>query len=86
MTRVQKNGDICHSPALKYAFLVNQLPELVVRDALKIGRHDDGRSKLTPMSQNTNDRGWFVVVKTRLTTKRKRECEKRGDYIYIVRG
>jgi hypothetical protein len=48
MTRVQKNGDICHSPALKYAFLVNQLPELVVRDALKIGRHDDGRSKLTP--------------------------------------
>jgi hypothetical protein len=38
------------------------------------------------LSQNTNDRGWFVVVKTRLTTKRKRKCKRRGDYIYVARG
>jgi hypothetical protein len=38
------------------------------------------------MSRNTNDRGWFVVVKTRLTTKRKRKCKGRGDYIHIVKG
>jgi hypothetical protein len=38
------------------------------------------------MSRNANDRGWFVKVKTRLTTKRKEECEKRRDYIYIAKG
>jgi hypothetical protein len=38
------------------------------------------------MSQNTNNQGWFVKVKTRLTTKRKRECKGRGDYIYVARG
>jgi hypothetical protein len=38
------------------------------------------------MSQNANDRGWFVIVKTRLTTKGRGECEGRGDYIYVVRG
>jgi hypothetical protein len=38
------------------------------------------------MSQNTNDQGRFVVIKTRLITKRKRECERRGDYIYVARG
>jgi hypothetical protein len=38
------------------------------------------------MSQNANDQGRFVIIKTRLTTKRKRECKKKGDYIHIVRG
>jgi hypothetical protein len=38
------------------------------------------------MSQNTNDRGWFVIIKTRLTIKRKKECKERGDYIYVARG
>jgi hypothetical protein len=38
------------------------------------------------ISQNTNDQGWFVVIKTRLTTKGKEECKGRGDYIYVVRG
>jgi hypothetical protein len=38
------------------------------------------------MSQNANDRGWFVKIKTKLTTKRKEECKKREDYIYVVRG
>jgi hypothetical protein len=38
------------------------------------------------MSQNANDQGWFVAVKTKLTIKRKRECEGRGDYIYVARG
>jgi hypothetical protein len=38
------------------------------------------------VSQNTNDRGWFVKVKTRLTTKRKEKCERRGDYIYVAKG
>jgi hypothetical protein len=38
------------------------------------------------MSRNTNDRGWFVKIKTKLTTKRKRECEGRGDYIHVARG
>jgi hypothetical protein len=38
------------------------------------------------MSQNTNDLGQFVVVKTRLTTKGKRKCKERGDYIHIARG
>jgi hypothetical protein len=38
------------------------------------------------MSQNANDRGQFVEVKTRLTTKRKGECKERGDYIYVTRG
>jgi hypothetical protein len=38
------------------------------------------------MSQNANDQGWFVVIKTRLTIKRKEKCEKRGDYIHIVKG
>jgi hypothetical protein len=38
------------------------------------------------VSRNANDRGRFVVVKTRLTTKGKRECEGRGDYIHVARG
>jgi hypothetical protein len=38
------------------------------------------------MSQNTNDQGWFVVIKTRLTTKRRKEYKRRGDYIYIIKG
>jgi hypothetical protein len=38
------------------------------------------------MSQNINDLSRFVKIKTRLTIKRKRECEKRGDYIHIARG
>jgi hypothetical protein len=38
------------------------------------------------MSQNTNDRGRFVVIKTRLTTKRKGECKGKGDYIHVARG
>jgi hypothetical protein len=38
------------------------------------------------MSRNTNDQGWFVKIKTRLTTKRKEECEERGDYIHVARG
>jgi hypothetical protein len=41
---------------------------------------------LVILSQNTNDQGRFIKVKTRLTTKRKRECKKRGDYIYVARG
>jgi hypothetical protein len=43
-------------------------------------------NKLTDLSRNANDRGWFVEVKTRLTTKRKGECKGRGDYIYVIRG
>jgi hypothetical protein len=38
------------------------------------------------LSRNANDRGWFVVIKTRLTTKGREECKRRGDYIYITRG
>jgi hypothetical protein len=38
------------------------------------------------MSQNANDRGLFVVIKTRLTTKRREEYKGRGDYIYVARG
>jgi hypothetical protein len=38
------------------------------------------------LSRNANDQGWFVVVKTRLTTKGKEECKGRGDYIYVTRG
>jgi hypothetical protein len=38
------------------------------------------------MSQNTNNQGWFVIIKTRLTIKDKKKCKKRGDYIYIARG
>jgi hypothetical protein len=38
------------------------------------------------MSQNTNNQGQFVVIKTRLTTKGKEECEGRGDYIHVARG
>jgi hypothetical protein len=38
------------------------------------------------MSQYINDQDWFVIIKTRLTTKRKEECERRGDYIYVARG
>ena len=37
------------------------------------------------MSQNANDRGQFVVIKTRLTTKGKKECKRKGDYIYVAR-
>jgi hypothetical protein len=38
------------------------------------------------LSQDANDQGRFVEVKTKLIIKRKRECEERGDYIYIVKG
>jgi hypothetical protein len=38
------------------------------------------------MSQNTNDRGQFVIIKTRLTIKRREECKGRRDYIHVVRG
>jgi hypothetical protein len=38
------------------------------------------------MSRNTNDQGRFVVIKTRLTTKRKEEYKGRGDYIHVARG
>jgi hypothetical protein len=38
------------------------------------------------MSRNANDRGRFIKVKTRLTTKRKEECKGRGDYIHVARG
>jgi hypothetical protein len=38
------------------------------------------------MSQDANDQGRFVKIKTKLTTKRKRECKGRGDYIYVARG
>jgi hypothetical protein len=38
------------------------------------------------MSQNTNDQGQFVRVKTKLTTKRKRECERKRDYIHVAKG
>jgi hypothetical protein len=38
------------------------------------------------MSQNANDRGWFVIVKTRLTTKRREKYKGKGDYIHVVRG
>jgi hypothetical protein len=38
------------------------------------------------LSRNANDWGQFVVIKTRLTTKRKREGERRGDYIHVARG
>jgi hypothetical protein len=40
----------------------------------------------TKVSRNANDRGRFVVVKTRLTTKVREECEGRGDYIHVARG
>jgi hypothetical protein len=38
------------------------------------------------ISQDTNNQGWFVVIKTKLTIKRKRECKRRGDYIHVARG
>jgi hypothetical protein len=38
------------------------------------------------MSQNANNQGRFVIIKTKLTIKGKGECKRRGDYIYIVRG
>jgi hypothetical protein len=38
------------------------------------------------VSRNANDQGRFVVIKTRLTTKRKGECKRRGDYIYVAKG
>jgi hypothetical protein len=38
------------------------------------------------MSRNANDRGRFVVIKTRLTTKEGEECKKREDYIHVARG
>jgi glycine cleavage system H lipoate-binding protein len=38
------------------------------------------------ISQNTNDQGWFVVIKTKLTTKEKEKCKEREDYIHVVRG
>jgi hypothetical protein len=44
------------------------------------------RKKNRSLSQNANDRGWFVVIKTRLTTKGGEECKGRGDYIHVARG
>jgi hypothetical protein len=38
------------------------------------------------LSQDVNDQGRFVIIKTKLTIKRKRECKKREDYIYIAKG
>jgi hypothetical protein len=38
------------------------------------------------ISRNANDRGRFVVIKTKLTTKGRKECKGRGDYIYVARG
>jgi hypothetical protein len=38
------------------------------------------------LSQNANDLGWFVIIKTKLTTKEKKECKRREDYIHIIRG
>jgi hypothetical protein len=38
------------------------------------------------VSRNANDQGRFIVIKTRLTIKRKRECKRRGDYIHIAKG
>jgi hypothetical protein len=38
------------------------------------------------MSQDANDQGRFVGVKTRLTTKGKEECKGKGDYIHVARG
>jgi hypothetical protein len=38
------------------------------------------------MSQNINDQGWFVKIKTKLTIKRKEEYKGREDYIYVARG
>jgi hypothetical protein len=38
------------------------------------------------MSQNTNNQGWFVKIKTKLTIKGREKCEGRGDYIYVARG
>jgi hypothetical protein len=38
------------------------------------------------ISQNINNQGWFVVIKTKLTTKRREECKERGDYIYVIKG
>jgi hypothetical protein len=38
------------------------------------------------ISQNINDQGWFVIIKTKLITKGKKEYKKRGDYIYVARG
>ena len=35
------------------------------------------------MSRNTNDRGWFVKVKTRLTIKRKGSVRE-GEIIYML--
>jgi hypothetical protein len=38
------------------------------------------------MSQNTNDQDQFVIIKTKLTTKKREECKKKEDYIYITKG
>jgi hypothetical protein len=38
------------------------------------------------ISQNTNDQGWFVIIKTKLTIKKKKEYKGRGDYIHVARG
>jgi hypothetical protein len=38
------------------------------------------------LSQDTNDQGWFVVIKTKLTTKRKGKYKKREDYIHVAKG
>jgi hypothetical protein len=38
------------------------------------------------ISQNTNDQGWLVKIKTKLITKRKEEYKGREDYIHVARG
>jgi hypothetical protein len=43
-------------------------------------------SKSLYLSQNANDQGRFVVIKTRLTTKKREKYKKREDYIYVVKG
>jgi hypothetical protein len=52
----------------------------------KEGRSEGRKANYLYLSRNANDQGWFVEIKTRLTTKEKGECKKRGDYIYVVRG
>jgi hypothetical protein len=31
------------------------------------------------LSQNTNDQGWFIIIKTKLTTKKETRVLKKGS-------
>jgi hypothetical protein len=44
------------------------------------------KTRKTLLSQNANDRGQFVIIKTKLTTKGREECKEKRDYIYVARG